>query len=165
MKMHFLFVLVIFIINGCTHTPTKIEKYINRHCDFSKSDTCYIDLRKALVNYDTMYVFDGFTVITGIRNIIGIKNYPAKENELVGYDSEMCRIILIKNNNIVYEDEYHYWDYNTSLHFQSFPIVKGQSVFNNKIGEEYGYRCTSYIFKVTRIDKTDKVEYILELIR
>ncbi|MFV0599031.1 MAG: hypothetical protein ACK5M0_04815 [Bacteroidales bacterium] len=167
MKTHslFLFVLGIFILNSCTHTPAKIEKYINKHCDFSKTDTCFIDLRKALVDYDTMYVFDEFTVVTGVRDIIGITDYPAKENEFVGYDSEMCRIILVKNHKVVYEDEYHYWDYNTSLDFWEFSVVKGQGIFDKTIVEESGYRCINYIFKVTRSAETDEIKYVLELVK
>ena len=161
----FLLALGVFILNGCTHTPTKIENYINKHCDFSKNDTCFIDLREVLVDYDTMYVFDEFTVETGVRDIIGITDYPAEENGTVGYDSEMCRIILVKNHKVVYEDEYHYCDYNTSIDFREFPVVKGQCIFDNTIGEESGYRYINHIFQVIRSAETDEIKYVLEYIR
>lgn len=100
--------LVILMLNSCIHTPRKIEKYIKKHCGLEMTDTCYIDLRKALkTDYDTMYVFNSLIPLTGVQNIIGINDYGKCKNPeitLIGYDSEMCRIVLVKNNKVVYED-------------------------------------------------------------
>jgi hypothetical protein len=149
--------LGVFILNGCFHTPQKIERYIKRHCDFKTTDTCFVDLRKVLkTDYDTMYVFNSFTPLTCVQNILGIKDYGKSKNPettFIGYDSDMCRIILIKNYKVVYEDEYHYNDYNTKLVYRDFPIVEGEGIFD--VGppvRDHGYICTDYIFKVTKRD-------------
>ena len=166
MKKIFLIItilLVISILNSCAHTPRKIEKYIKRQCDMEESDTCYIDLRKALkTDYDTMYVFNSLIPLTGVQNILGINDYGKCKNPeitLMGKDSEMCRIILVKKNKVVYEDEYYYNQYNTKLVYQDFSIVNGQGVFDGDNVVVSGYMCTDYIFKVTKtIDKCYLIE-------
>jgi len=133
MKKIFLIItipLMFLILNSCVHTPRKIERYIKRHCDMEKYDTCYIDLRKSLkVDYDTMFFFNSLIPLTGVQNILGIKDYGKNKNPeitLIGKDSEMCKIILVKNNKVVFEDEYYYDYYNTKIFYQDFSIVNGQ---------------------------------------
>jgi len=159
MKKYVLFIisfLVIFILNGCIHMPQKIEKHIKKNCDFSMIDTCFFDLRKALkIDYDTMYVFNSLIPLTGVQNILGIDNYGKSNNPeqtLIGYDSEMCRVVLVKNHKVVYEDEYHYNNYNTKLLYNKFFIVKGQGIFDGNFIDVKGYIYTGYIFKVTKIN-------------
>lgn len=155
--------LVILMLNSCIHTPRKIEKYIKKHCGLEMTDTCYIDLRKALkTDYDTMYVFNSLIPLTGVQNIIGINDYGKCKNPeitLIGYDSEMCRIVLVKNNKVVYEDEYHYNDYNTKISYHDFSIVNGQGIFNGSPIKVSGYICIDYIFRVI---KTSDKHYIVE---
>lgn len=166
MKKHILILigsLVILMLNSCTRMPEKIEKYIKKHCDLEMTDTCYIDLRKALkTDYDTMYVFNSLTPLTGVQNIIGINDYGKCENPektLIGHDSEMCRIILVKDNKVVYEDEYHYNDYNTKFSYYDFSIVNGQGIFDGSPIRVSGYICTDYVFKVR---KTRDKHYIVK---
>jgi hypothetical protein len=144
--------LIILTFSSCVHTPQKIEKYIKKHCDFEIIDTCYIDLCKALkVDYDTMYIFNSLIPLTGVKNILKIENYYASENDVTGYDSEMCRIILIKNHKVVYEDEYHYNDYNTELLYDDFTIVNGRGIFDGSPVNVSGYMCTDRVFRVIKI--------------
>lgn len=146
--------LAILMINSCNHAPEKFEKYIQKHCDFEMTDTCYIDLRKVLkADYDTMYVFNSLIPLTGVRNILGIKDYEKCKNPeitLIGHDSEMCRIVLLKNNKVVYEDEYYYDHYNTKLSYHNFSIVKGQGIFDGSLVEVSGYMCTNHLFRVIK---------------
>ena len=75
------------MLNSCAHTPQKIERYIKNHCDLRTVDTCFIDLSQALeTDYDTMYVFNSLIPLTGIQNIIGIKDYgKCKKPEMTAY--------------------------------------------------------------------------------
>ena len=89
-----------------------------------------------------MYVFNSLIPLTGVQNIIGINDYGKCKNPeitLIGYDSEMCRIILVKNNKVVYEDEYHYNDYNTKFSYHDFSIVNGQGIFDGSPNRVSGY--------------------------
>lgn len=155
-KLAFISCLVMLILNSCIHTPRKIERYIERCCDIEMTDTCYVDLRKALkTDYDTMYVFNSMVPLTGAQSIIGIKDYGKYQNPetiLIGNDSETCRIILVKNNKVVYEDEYHYNQYNTKISYQDFCIVKGQGIFDGNSVEVCGYVSTKHMFRVTKIN-------------
>lgn len=170
MKKIFLIItisLVISILNSCTHFPGKIEKYIKQHCDMEESDTCYIDFRKVLkIDYDTMYVFNSLIPLTGVQYILGINDYGKCKNPeitLIGKDSEMCKIIFVKKNKVVFEDEYYYNHYNTKLIYQDFSIVNGQGIFDGNNVVVRGYICTDYIFKVIKtIDKCYLVEKTME---
>ena len=166
MKKYFLFLIsfaILLMLGSCTHTPQKIEKYIKKHCNFATTDTCSIDLRKALkTDYDTMYVFNSLIPLTGVQNILGINDYGKCKNPeitLIGRDSEMCRIILVKNHKVVYEDEYHYNHYNTKLFYQDFTIVNGQGIFDRNSIEVTCYMCTNSIFKVI---KNSDEHYLVE---
>jgi hypothetical protein len=120
-------------------------------------------MRKVLkVDYDTMFVFNSLIPLTGVRNILGIDNYEKCKNPeitLIGWNSEMCRIILIKNHKVVYEDEYQYRDYNTYLDYDEFTIVKGQGIFDGGAINVEGYMYTEHIFKIT---KTNNKRYLVE---
>ncbi len=87
---------------ACNHTDKRIIKYVESVCPNS-SDTCRIDLRKVLkVDYDCMYLFGEFTQPDEISSVMGI---AYSSNKTIA-DSER-RIILLKNNQIVYEDDFH----------------------------------------------------------
>ena len=156
--------IVVLMLNSCAHTPQKIERYIKNHCDLRTVDTCFIDLNQALeTDYDTMYVFNSLIPLTGIQNIIGIKDYGKCKNPemtLIGHDSETCRIILVKNNKVVYDDEYNFNDYNTKISFRDFSIVYGEGLFDGSIVKVSGYIYLDQIFMVTK--KSDG-QYLLEI--
>ena len=96
-----IYIIFVFLVFGCTNsTDKKIIHYIqNLEC----IDTCCIDLRNVLnVDYDIMYLFGEFTLDDEISSIIGIEY---QENKVIT-DSKY-RIILVKNNKIVYEDDFY----------------------------------------------------------
>ena len=105
MKKFFLKIisLSLCLFYGCSNTDDKLNKYIESHCTFNGSDTCYIDIKDALkVDYDKMYLFGETTTADEISKIIGI-SYT--NNKYIS-DSKY-RMILLKNDKIVYEDDYY----------------------------------------------------------
>jgi hypothetical protein len=101
-------ILKIIILSGllfysCINTDDKLNKYIEIHCSFYGSDTCYINIKEALkIDYNRMYLFGETTTANEISKILGI---PYKNNKYIP-DSKY-RIILLKNNKIIYEDDYY----------------------------------------------------------
>lgn len=96
---------------SCNHTDKSIIRYVKSVCP-NISDTCKIDLRKVLkVDYDCMYLFGEFTPSDEISSVMGI-SYNSKKTIA---DSEK-RIILLKNSQIVYEDDF-------STHFVVFEEI------------------------------------------
>ena len=79
---------------------------------------------------------------------------------LIGHDSETCRIILVKNNKVVYDDEYNFNDYNTKISFRDFSIVYGEGLFDGSIVKVSGYMYLDQFFMVTK--KSDG-QYLLEI--
>lgn len=84
-------------------TPKTISKYIEINYNLEENDTCSIDLRKVLnVDYDTMYLFSGWTTEKEISKTINIPY----QNDKTLHDNK-CRIILTKDGKIVYEDVFY----------------------------------------------------------
>ena len=161
-----IYILVIgtILLCGCTcHFPEKVERYISRHDILDDKGNGELDLRKALdIDYDTMYVFYSFTPLNGVQNIIGIKDYEDSEDPytaLIASDSGMCRIIFIKNNRVVYEDDYYYYEYKLDLQFEAFRKISGYGIFDGSPIAVHGYICTKHHFTVRRVSD-DK--YIME---
>ena len=95
--------LSVCLFYGCSDTDDKLYKYIESHCDFEEADTCYIDIKDALkIDYDKMYLFVELTHADEISKILEI---PYNNNRFIP-DSKY-RIIFLKNDKIVYEDDYY----------------------------------------------------------
>ena len=96
-----LFIICTSLLLSCNNIDRKVIKYVQSTCP--QSDTCVLDLREVLdVDYDCMYIFGEFTQPDKISSIMGI---PYKSNKIIT-DSKY-RVILLKDNNVVYEDEFH----------------------------------------------------------
>ena len=154
-KLILIYILVIgtILLCGCTcHFPEKVERYISKHNILNDQGKGELDLREVLdIDYDTMYVFCSFTPLNGVQNIIGIKDYGDSEDPytaLIASDSGMCRIIFIKNNSVVYEDDYY--KYRLSLQFETFRKIKGNGIFDGQSISVYGYISTKHHFTVSR---------------
>jgi hypothetical protein len=132
-EVFFLIFTLIYILYAGCFPPRKIERYIERHCDFERTDICYIDMRKVFKKrYDVMYIFGSSADVKTARDIMGINDYKkwtGGPNRL-GYDSDDQRIILVKNNKVVAE-------YITHLRFTKCTQMRS------------GYMCTNHIFKIT----------------
>ena len=148
------------LVCSCTnHFPEKVEWYISKHNILNDQGKGELDLREALdIDYDTMYVFYSLTPLNGIQNIIGIKTYGDAEDPytaLIGSDSEMCIVIFIKNNKVVYEDEYYYSHYKLQVLFETFYKVNGCGVFDGNPAPVQGYMCTKHHFTVSRVSDNE----------
>ena len=98
--------------------------------------------------------------INGIQNIIGIKTYGDAEDPytaLIGSDSEMCRIIFIKNKSVVYEDDYYYCEYRLNLQFETFHKISGYGIFDGNLAPVHGYMCTKRHFMVRKVSDDDYI--------
>ena len=125
--------LSMYLFYGCSNTDNKLNNYIESHCNFNLADTCYINLKDALnIEYDKMYFFVEYTSEDEISEIMGI---PYSNTKRI-HDSEK-KIILLKNDKVVYDDTYYPWriyfslNYNMLQHFsydmyttQTFKIIK-----------------------------------------
>ena len=152
----FVFTMVFTSICSCSsHFPDKIEGYVLKHNILNDRGFGELDLREVLgVDYDTMYVFHSLIPLNGVQNIIGIKTYGDAEDPytaLIGSDSEMCRIIFIKNKRVVYEDYYYYYEYKLNLEFETFRRISGYGIFDGSPITVYGYICTKHHFTVSRV--------------
>ncbi|PKP20680.1 MAG: hypothetical protein CVU04_03390 [Bacteroidetes bacterium HGW-Bacteroidetes-20] len=145
--------LILITTNSCLSPIQKIEKYINKNCNFEIDDTCNIDIQKALrVEYDTMYIFYSLIPTSGVQRIIGtsdFKNSNKSENALLGKDSDIYFIFLKKDGKVVYEDKYH----SSSLIYLSsdnFVEVKGMGFFDGDSVQVSGEMNTNPIFQVVK---------------
>lgn len=155
--------MIILIINSCSSPIKKIEKYINNNCNFKISDTCNIDIQKALgVEYDTMYIFSALNPLSGVQRIIGIPDYRNSKNPerlLDGTYPDTYYIILIKKNKVVYENKYYPSQNLIFLFSDNFIEVKKMGIFDGDSCEASGYMNIYPIFKVV---KKEDNSYILE---
>jgi hypothetical protein len=95
--------LSIWLCCSCTNTDDKLLAYIENHCNFNSKDTCYINFEKVVnIDYDEMYIFGETTTKEEISEIIRL----SYKNDNYISDSEY-RMILIKNKQIVYEDDFY----------------------------------------------------------
>jgi hypothetical protein len=111
-----------------------------------------------------MFVFEEYTQLQGVRLILGIEEYNSKNNLLPkGFlvEDSHKKIILIKNRNIVYED-----DIESQYFYDDGIIVNKTGTFD---GEPYVHSARMYTsprFLVTKKDDPKghikKYFYILE---
>ena len=137
-----------FLCGSCSNTDDKINKYIESHCSFNGTDLCYIDIKDVLkIDYDKMYLFGETTMANEISKVIGI---PYNNDKYIS-DSKY-RIILLKDNKIVYEDDY----YQKYTYFFSLA---------NRIEENfYCALYTTSIFGVEKVGDNNRFTYILTIV-
>ena len=154
---------ITFICSCSSHFPDKIEGYVLKHNVLNDKGVGELDLCEVLdIDYDTMYVFHSLIPLNGVQNIIGIKTYGDAEDPytaLIGSDSEMCRIIFIKNKSVVYEDDYYYYEYRLNLQFETFHKISGYGIFDGNLAPVHGYMCTKRHFMVRKVSDD---EYIMK---
>ena len=99
------FFMLLGLFCACNQTDKKIFKYVQSICS-NDVDTCRIDLRQALnVDYDKMYLFGESTTDDEISSIIGQEYHKNKT-----ITDSKYRIILLKNQKIVYENDFYQHD-------------------------------------------------------
>ena len=144
---------IILFLTGCHTADNSIECYIDRYCDFSKNDTCYIDMRKVLnVDYDSMYIFYWNTTTQGVRDITGVEEYGDYKNLDKGsfICSDEYRMLLIKKGKIVYNRLGYSSTRKGHINMDSFILVKGDGYFDGKVIDDQGYFAPNPIFMVLK---------------
>jgi signal peptidase I len=127
-KVFYLTILLLLFYSCQSGIDDKIKNYIDAYCVFDNCGgwlvdknihssyidtcgTCYIDLKKVLnIDYDKVYMFGEMTTAEDIERTIGV---PYDNNTFLS-DSKY-RIIFIKNNKIVYDDDF----YQKNVHFNT----------------------------------------------
>lgn len=113
-KIIFVLISASVLMGACNGTSDKIARYINRNCDFKKTDVFfniidstlytapadYIDLKKTLkVDYDTLYLISiGFE--SDISEIIG---FPYHGGDFTVEAEDKDLLLLVKQNKVVYK--------------------------------------------------------------
>jgi hypothetical protein len=157
--------LLILFMCGCVHTDEKINKYIQTHCSFEVGDTCYIDLRKVFkVDYDTMYLFNDFTILDAIQNCLGSKSFePKRPFKIMAIEYNVYSVVLMKNGKIVYNDYKKYYGSST-IEYGTPICIQGE--FDGNIIIDTAYLYSSSVFKVVRqrndTDQKKSFHYMLE---
>jgi len=83
--------------------PYRINRYIEKHCNFEGTNTCYIDMREVFKkDYDKIYVVGAWTSAESVRNTLRIDNYNKADASILR-DSDHKKIILVKNNKFISE--------------------------------------------------------------
>lgn len=157
--------IVISCLFSCKSKDDRFTSYIDKNCNFDAEDTCYINLKNIFkVDYDTMFVFEEYTQLQGIRLILGINSYNSTNilmpKGMLVEDSHN-KIILIKNHKIVFEKDGKY-----PYFYEDGVIVNKTGTFD---GETYVHSARMYTsprFLVTKKDDPKghikKYFYILE---
>lgn len=160
------FSLIVLCLFSCKKSKDDLFiTYIEKKCSFNNKDTCYINLKDVFnVDYDTMFVFDEYTQLQGVRLILGLEEYDNKNSLLPNgflVEDSHKKIILIKNRNIVYED-----DIQSHYFYDDGTIITKTGTFDKDSFVHYARMYISPRFLVTK--KNDhkghikKYFYILE---
>lgn len=132
---------LMFLCYGCSNTDDKLRSYIEKHCDFKSKDTCDINIKDALnVDFDTMYVFGEYTQMEEFNSILRL---PYKNTKLV--EDSHYRIILLKNREIVYEDDFEQY---------YSKISRGENV-KRVADENMTCYCRMYVSPIFKVEKVD----------
>ncbi len=92
------YILIMMMLSACTHTDKQIMRYM-QHYPISVGDSCFIDLEDVFgIEYDSMYLFSEYTNY----QIPEVLHIPQGKQI---HDSHK-RIILFKNNDVVYIDDF-----------------------------------------------------------
>jgi hypothetical protein len=86
----------------------EIVNYIKNNCTINnQNDRCIIDIREISdIDWDTMYIFPSWSMPENISSSLGLKY----DRDYVKDDTK--RMIFIKNDEIVREEDYYVWSKN-----------------------------------------------------
>ena len=122
--------LSLWVLSGCSsRTDAKFYRYIRSLSNYPDSIVCYINIKDALgIDFDKMFLFGETTSAKEISNIIGI---PYSNNRFIS-DSRY-RIILLKDNEIVYEDDFYQRRISFDSHENRIDVNFFAALFTNSI--------------------------------
>ncbi len=139
-------------IQGCCRAfPDKIERYIRVNHNIANDDTCYINLKDVVMDYDTLFCFKSTISIDVVRDIIQISEYKNDGREILGnIEEEFLYIILIKNGSVVYENEYNYTLYNAQFVYSELVTIPVNNYHEENAIRNKAYETSDSIFLVNR---------------
>lgn len=153
MKKVIVLILVISFISCEQNIDNRINNYIDCNCDFTNNKDCIIDMREVLsIDYDAMYLFDGYDIPESVPLIV-----EGKEIELKGgyiYGSEKDKIIFLLNNKIIYEAGLEH----NNIYIGDGKIIEKYGIFDGDSMIVSAMLYSSPFFKVTK----DNNSYFLE---
>lgn len=148
MKRNSCLILCVFSILcfSCSNTDEKIQSYIENHCDFKTSGSCFINIKYVLkVDFDTMYLFTGYPVPREVFSAV-LKMPYTKDKE----NSDGDKIILIKNRKIVYEDEWIHNKVIISGGIEFSEITNNNVIFD---GDKLPFSYVMYLNPIFNVEK------------
>ena len=149
MKTYIMTVVSLFLAVGCT--VRKIENYVKKNCNFELSDSCYIDLRKALnVDYDTLFIIEGVMNKAGMKSISG---YEMKDylRYLLHIDEDKYLYVLKKDNRVVYSNFDTYYSGKLSLSLDNFDKIYATKNIGDDENYDSGWFSTDTMFLIKHI--------------
>jgi hypothetical protein len=153
MKKLFILILSIVFVSCTKNIDNQIKDYIDCHCDFKNNKNCVIDLRKVLsINYDTMYLFDGYTMPESVPLIVENKTIELKGGYL--YGNEKDKVIFSLNHKIVYETE---WEHK-SIYINENKVIEKNGIFD---GDSITVSAMIYVSPIFKVIKSNNL-YVLE---
>lgn len=151
-----LIVLLLFtsLISCNQNADNRINNYILCNCDFTNNKECIIDMRKVLsIDYDTMYIFDGYDLKNSVPLIV-----EGKKIELTGnfiYGDEKDKIIFSSNNKIKYEMG---WKHN-NVYISDGKIIEKYGIFD---GDSLIVSAMIYDSPIFKVKKGDNSYYLYQ---
>lgn len=152
-----------FIIVACAkNRRSDIIGFAERKLSLEKTDSCIIDLREVFnVEFDTMYVFDEYTQLEGIRLIIGKPTFVDRNivmpTEILVEDGHQ-KVILLHNNSVVFNEDL------IATFKDSAVIVAKKGSFDGEPFLHKGRMYASPFFKVERMGSLENPSYILKYV-
>ena len=153
--------ILFYLFVGCKHDNTSLKTYIDRHCDFKRNETI-INLKDVFhVDYDTMYIFDSYSLQHDIEAILGMK-YQNSTFYNSGYivNEYKRKIILLKKHEIVYDSNFDIKDIDFAEN-----TIERKGIFDNDTVLCYATLFTTALFKVTKRGQENNhqsISYFLE---
>ena len=146
--------LSFFLLISCEkNLDNRIKAYIDSNCDFDNGKDCVIDLRKVLsIDYDTMYLFDGYEIEESIPIIVNDTIMELNGGLLHG--SEEDEAVFVLNREIVYRIR---WNHKYAWISEGKKVEK-EGIFDGSLVSVCAEMYSSPIFKVTK----DSIYYSLE---
>lgn len=104
-----LFTLISGSLLGCRNNVThELIEGISAECP-RKSNKCVVSLKTAVhFEWDRLYFFNSWTTADSVRNTIKFDYHGSDVKD------DYKRMVFVQNNKVVYEEDYKFFDYNSS---------------------------------------------------
>lgn len=151
-----IYVILILSVSGCNSLQEKIEKYIDgNNSKFNDDSLMVINMKDVLCDYDRLYIVGSLIPLSCVVDMINVPLYRKGKNEsnaLFGYDSDAYYLILVKDGEVVYEEELKNENTKVSFNLESFSTIKGVGTFDNVEITAEGYYTDSSNLVILKIN-------------